>query len=312
MTGRQAGNERAALVSVIIPTYNRAALLVETVASVLAQTYAQWELVIVDDGSTDGTRAYLETLTDSRVRLIFREHCGNGAVLRNVGARAARGAYFAFLDHDDLWLPDKLARQVDDLRRHPECGWSYVADVYVDERGREMPELAGRWAPFGGWILEPVIDCRARIATSAVMIERRLFETVGGFKEDVWPCDDLDLWIRLAEASPAAVVATPLVKKRQHAAHYTSDRLDVLRDMNRIYDDFLSRTTSPRLRWVCRRQRARVAVGIIAACRAAGSYAEARRALALSFSRAAWHPAWWIAWLKTMLRPLRRGSTQPG
>jgi glycosyltransferase involved in cell wall biosynthesis len=300
------------LVSIITPTYNRQPYLREAVESVLAQSYGRWEMVIVDDGSTDGTRAYLETLADPRVRVVRRAHCGNAAVGRNVAARAAQGVYYAFLDHDDLWLPEKLAVQLEDLRRHPECGWSYVADVYVDEQAREMPSLAGRWAPYGGWILEPVLDCRARIATSAVMVEKRLFEAVGGFTEPAFPCEDLDLWIRLAEASPAAVVSLPLVKKRVHPRDHSTTHLAVQACMNRIYGDFLSRTDSARLRRRCRRQRARVNVNMVDACRWAGAHADAREALRVSFRYAGWSPAWWIALLKTLLRPVVRASAQPG
>jgi glycosyltransferase involved in cell wall biosynthesis len=92
------------LVSVVIPTFNRERYLRDAVASVLAQTYDRWELVIVDDGSTDGTRGYLETLGDGRIRPILGPRGGNPAAPRNLGARTARGAYLAFLDSDDLWL----------------------------------------------------------------------------------------------------------------------------------------------------------------------------------------------------------------
>ena len=108
------------LVSIILPTYNREVLLRRALESVLAQTYDLWELLVVDDGSTDGTRAYLQTLTDTRVRAILREHCGNAGAVRNAGCRTARGSYLAFLDSDDQWLPEKLALQIADLHAHPE------------------------------------------------------------------------------------------------------------------------------------------------------------------------------------------------
>src|SRR5262245_1051561 len=93
------------LISVVLPTYDRESYLREAVNSVVAQTYDDWEMVIVDDGSTDGTRAYLETLTDPRIRVVLREHCGNPALLRNLGVRISRAAYIAFLDSDDTWMP---------------------------------------------------------------------------------------------------------------------------------------------------------------------------------------------------------------
>src|SRR6266571_6783008 len=95
------------LISIIIPTFNREQYLREAVQSVLAQTYDRWELLIVDDGSTDGTRAYLDTLTDRRIRSVSRNHCGNAAQVRNVAIGTVSGSHIAFLDSDDLWEPEK-------------------------------------------------------------------------------------------------------------------------------------------------------------------------------------------------------------
>lgn len=292
------------LISVLIPTYNREIYLREAVASVWAQTYATWELLVVDDGSTDGTRGFLESLAVPRVRGVWRPHCGNAATLRNAGAELARGSYVAWLDSDDAWLPDKLARQVAELVAHPDCGWVYSDRLYVDGDGREIPWLNHRpWVPHGGWILEPVLDVRARIATSSVVVERSLLQAIGGFDETVWPCEDNDLWIRLAEASPAAVVAAPLIKKRIHGADRHADRLVVQSHMNRIYGGFVARAPSARLRRLGRRQRARVNLDIVGMCRRAGDYRAARRALWTAFSVAGWQLSWWAALAKTLIRP---------
>lgn len=297
------------LISIILPTYNREGYLREAVASVLAQTYDPWELLVVDDGSTDGTRAYLDTLVDPRVRCVLHDHCGNAALLRNVAARVVRGSYIAFLDSDDVWLPEKLAVQWEDLRAHPQCRWSYMGRVYIDEKGRE-PQWPGlrRWEPYAGWIVEQVIDTRALVAMSSVMVERGLFETMGGFDESVGRCEDYDLWIKFAEASPVTVVPTFPVQKRLHPEERSSPPLDVLSHMNRIYEGLLTRTTSPRVRRLCRRQRARVSTGIVAWCRALGSHADAWRALRVSLPHAWWYPGWWAAVLKTVLRPAIPGS----
>ena len=107
--------EREPLVSIVVPTYNRLAYLRQAVQSVFDQTYRQWELIVVDDGSTDGTAAYVASL-GGRVRALTLPRRGGAARARNAGVGAARGAYVAFLDSDDLWLPEKLAIQMAGLR----------------------------------------------------------------------------------------------------------------------------------------------------------------------------------------------------
>jgi glycosyltransferase involved in cell wall biosynthesis len=297
------------LISIIIPTYNRDAQLRDAVESVFAQTYRDWELLVIDDGSADGTRAYLDTLTDARVRPLLHDHCGNPALLRNVAARAAKGSYFAFLDSDDAWRPTKLTVQVEDLLAHPECGWSYTGYVHMDEQGRGDQWRSDRpWVPYAGWILDNVITVQAMIAMPTVMVERRLFEAIGGFDEAVHGCEDYDLAIRLAEASPATVVPTPLAKKRQHFEDRPTNQVELLKYMNRMYSGLLARTTSSRLRRMCRRQRTRFDLRFVDRFRGAGRYREARQALWISFPYAGWHPGWWIALLKTWFRPLIPGG----
>src|SRR6266487_2699709 len=107
-------SDRDPLVSVIIPTFNREAYLREAIESVFAQTYSNWELIVADDGSTDGTRAYLASVTDRRTHVIELEHCGTPARLRNTALARAQGTYVAFLDSDDLWAPEKLELQIND------------------------------------------------------------------------------------------------------------------------------------------------------------------------------------------------------
>ena len=293
------------VVSVIIPTYNREGYLPDALESVFAQTYDRWELLVVDDGSTDGTRAYLEALTDQRVRTFFRTHCGNLSILRNHAAREARGSYLAFVDSDDVWLPEKLALQVADLEAHRACGWSYGAYVHMDAEGRgdEWLNHDHPWAPHAGWILEKLIAEPALIAVPVVMVERRLFETVGGFDESLPRSEDQDLWLRLAETSAVSVIPKPLAKIRIHAEDRRVSTLDLLTYTSRIYSGVLARATSSRVRLLCQRQRARVTLDLLRKLRGAGRYREARRALRISFPYAGWHPGWWSALLKTWLRP---------
>jgi glycosyltransferase involved in cell wall biosynthesis len=138
------------LVSVILPTYNRAAFLREAIDSVLAQTWQRWELIVVDDGSTDGTRPYLATLADPRIHVLELAHDGNRARLRNRGMTRARGEYLAFLDSDDFWIPTKLERQVTDLiARHRR--WGYAHYRHVDDAGASLPiPRANEWTACDG------------------------------------------------------------------------------------------------------------------------------------------------------------------
>src|ERR1700733_11251308 len=103
------------VVSIILPTFNRQEYLVPAIESVLAQTFEQWELIIADDGSADATRRYLQSLADPRIEVMLLEHTGKPCVISNLAIRRARGQYIAFLDSDDLWLPEKLAAQLSSL-----------------------------------------------------------------------------------------------------------------------------------------------------------------------------------------------------
>jgi glycosyltransferase involved in cell wall biosynthesis len=294
------------LVSVVIPTHNRLNPLREAVESVFSQTYDRWELVIVDDGSTDGTRAYLETLRDPRVQVILRERCGNAAALRNAGIRAARGAFIAFLDSDDRWVPGKLARSVAEADAHPESGWVYTAFSYIDEAGSQRSPAAPA-AAHRGWILEPLLQGTAKVQTSTVMVRRSVLDAVGTFDEALVRCQDYDLWLRLATHSEAASVNAPLVGFRQHPGQRRESWLDILGFMNRIYAGAMARTSSAKIRRLCRRQRARVALDIVAKSRAAGRDRDARTGLRMSFPHAWWHYGWWSQFTRTMLRPFMPG-----
>jgi glycosyltransferase involved in cell wall biosynthesis len=111
--------DTAPSVSVVIPTYNCESYLRQAVQSVFDQTYTNWEAIVIDDGSTDGTASYLDSVAGDRVRVLNHAHCGNPARLRNVGIAAARGAHIAFLDSDDVWFPQKLKAQLEHLLAPP-------------------------------------------------------------------------------------------------------------------------------------------------------------------------------------------------
>jgi len=197
-------------VSVIIPTYNRAAWVKEAAASVLAQTYQDYELLVVDDGSTDAT---LETLVSlgRQVKVLRSARRRGVSAARNQGAAAARGDWLAFLDSDDLWLPEKLARQVDYLKSHPNLAICQTEEIWIRNGARVNPPKTHRKAA-GDIFLASLKRCM--VSPSAVMLHRRLFAALGGFDETLPAGEDYDLWLRTAWRQPVGLVLEPLVVKR--------------------------------------------------------------------------------------------------
>jgi len=195
-------------VSVIIPTYNRADLLPQAVESVLSQSYTDFELIVVDDGSTDSTQ---EVISEHRkLKYLFQENLGVSAA-RNQGIRMARGRYICFLDSDDLWLNDKLKEQIRLMRDHPEIRVSYTDEIWMREGKRVNP--GKRHRKYSGWILKRLLPL-CLISPSSVMIERGVFAEVGLFDESLPVCEDYDLWLRIGSRMPIYLVEEPLIVKR--------------------------------------------------------------------------------------------------
>jgi glycosyltransferase involved in cell wall biosynthesis len=202
-------NQLRPLVSVIIPTWNRGWALKEAVDSVLAQEDTRFELIVVDDGSTDGTPEILKTYGD-RITIIRQENRGVSAA-RNQGVRETAGDLIAFLDSDDLWLPGKLATQVAFLKDHPAALICQTEELWVRNGRRVNPK--NRHKKPSGEIFEPSLEL-CLVSPSAVMIRRRLFEEMGGFDESLPACEDYDLWLRIGCRYPVYLIDTPLIVKR--------------------------------------------------------------------------------------------------
>ncbi|HEX2080944.1 MAG TPA: glycosyltransferase family A protein, partial [Longimicrobium sp.] len=192
-------------VSAVIPTYNRLPLLLAAVESVRVQTFGEWELIVADDGSTDGSAEAVEALGDPRIRVLRLPRTGSPAVARNAAVRAARGEWVAFLDSDDRWLPRKLELQLSAVRRAG-ARWSYTALVLVDEEGGPLPFRAGGFRAISGHILPDLLAMRIGATMSTLMVSRALLEEVGGFDEALRMRADLDLAFRLAARAPVAAV----------------------------------------------------------------------------------------------------------
>lgn len=196
-------------ISVIIPTYNRWPMLRDAVASVFSQSYRDYELIVVDDGSEDASVQELSRY-GSALRLVSQPRRGVAAA-RNLGVRESRGAYLAFLDSDDLWHSEKLATQVEFMEAHPEARICQTEEIWIRNRVRVNPKKRHR-KPSGD-VFRPSLDL-CLVSPSAVMIARDLFEKMGGFDENFPVCEDYDLWLRISVDTPVPLLPQPLVVKR--------------------------------------------------------------------------------------------------
>jgi GT2 family glycosyltransferase len=208
------------LVSVVIPTFNRRRLVREAVASACAQHGAECEIVVVDDGSTDGTAAALQNEFGTRIRVLRTANRGVAAS-RNLGVAASRGGLIAFLDSDDLGLPGKLAAQIAFFAAHPEAEICQTEEIWIRNGVRVNPRAHHRKR--SGDIFEPSLRL-CLVSPSAVMLRRELFERVGGFDERLPVCEDYDLWLRIARDTPVWLIDRPLVIKRGGHADQLSRR----------------------------------------------------------------------------------------
>jgi glycosyltransferase involved in cell wall biosynthesis len=197
------------LVSVIIPTYNRAWVLREAIDSVLAQEFKDFELIVVDDGSTDNTGEILDSYEQDI--LVLRQSNKGVSAARNRGIAAAAGRLIAFLDSDDLWLPRKLSSQVDFFKSNPAAVINQTEEIWVRNGVRVNPKT--RHHKFSGMIFERSLAL-CLVSPSAVMIKKNLFSEVGVFDENLPACEDYDLWLRISCRYPVDLIETPLIMKR--------------------------------------------------------------------------------------------------
>jgi glycosyltransferase involved in cell wall biosynthesis len=200
---------RKPAVSVIIPTYNRGWVLREAVDSVLAQDFEDFELIVVDDGSTDNTRQILETYNDDII-VLFQENRGVSAA-RNQGIARSCAPLVAFLDSDDLWKPQKLRRQIDFFGANPEALICQTEEIWIRNGVRVNP--GKRHQKFSGMIFEPSLAL-CLVSPSAVMVRKKLFDIVGLFDERLPACEDYDLWLRVSCRYPVFLMDAPLAIKR--------------------------------------------------------------------------------------------------
>lgn len=192
----------------------------EAVESVLSQSFADFELIVVDDGSTDGTAGELARF-GSRVRILSKPRSGVSAA-RNAGVGCSDGRYIAFLDSDDIWRPGKLARQTAFMDEHPEAQICQTEELWIRNGVRVNPKAIHR-KPSGEIFLRSLDLCL--VSPSAVMMRRELFQRLGGFDEAFPVCEDYDLWLRIGVEQPIPLIAEALVIKRGGHADQLSHSL---------------------------------------------------------------------------------------
>jgi glycosyltransferase involved in cell wall biosynthesis len=211
-------------VSVIVPAHNAERYLRESLDSVLAQTFTDFELIVIDDGSTDRTAEILRSY-GNRIVCVHQEKRGPAAA-RNRGLQMARGSWIAFQDSDDIWLPQKLERQAGFARAHPQYGIVTTDILWFDETGVTRPSIRDRFPIENGWVMKKLL-LHNWISNSAVMARRECFERVGGFDEEpgVYGSDWMK-WVEIAQFYQVYFIEEVLVRFRRHAASFTQQNTE--------------------------------------------------------------------------------------
>jgi glycosyltransferase involved in cell wall biosynthesis len=210
------------LVSVIIATYNRAEFIGQAVESAVDQTYGKIEIIVIDDGSTDNTHEVLKKY-EGKIKYIYQKRAERSAA-RNRGFRHSRGDYIAFLDSDDVWLPEKIEKQVEVLNERQDVGLVYVDVQFIDASGQPFDGHV-RWDGRKRDVLYEDLMTNNIVTgtTSSAMIRRACLDKVGLFDESMNTCEDLDLFRRIALHYKFHNISSPLVKFRIHDANTQQD-----------------------------------------------------------------------------------------
>jgi glycosyltransferase involved in cell wall biosynthesis len=207
-----------ASVSVIIPTFNRASKVARAISSVLSQTISDYEIIVVDDGSTDGTSSGL-TSFGSHIRVITHPEQLGVSAARNTGLKSTTSPFIAFLDSDDYWLPEKLAVQLSFFLEHPEAVACQTQEKWI-RNGLPVNPKKKHLKPSGDIFSQSLKLCL--VSPSAVMLKRSLLEEVGLFDETFPCCEDYDLWLRVTSRHPVHLIDQTLVVKEGGAADQLS------------------------------------------------------------------------------------------
>ena len=220
------------LVSVIIPVYNGSNFLREAINSVVSQTYSNFEIIVVDDGSTDDSWKIIQSY-GNKIRGIHKDNGGVASAL-NCGIRTMNGSYFAWLSHDDLWLPDKIEKQIRFFEENPECQISYTDYYVIDLEGIITGTVVTPWYPRQRAKRE--LFQGGFINGSSIMIKKTCFDSVGLFSENLRYTQDTEMWIRMSRKFEIGHVPEILIKQRMHRDQGSRSNIPVfLSEINSMY-----------------------------------------------------------------------------
>lgn len=213
------------LVSIILPTYNRAGLIGETIQSVIDQSYPQWELIVIDDGSNDDSKERVARFNDTRIQYHFIEHTGILGKVRNAGMRLARGNYIAFLDSDDIWLPHKLEFQLSLLKKYPQASFVFGHGVQFGDGAIAPPLLENLFV--GNVFLPLLLEERFVFYVPTVLFKMQILEKEHEINENLRSGGDIDFFLRMAHHHAGIFSNEIVVRIRKHK-HSHTDGLELI------------------------------------------------------------------------------------
>ena len=210
-------------VSCIIPCYNSELFIKDTIDSVLSQTFENIEIIVINDGSTDKTQSILETYLPY-IDIISHDankNCGKSASL-NLGIKKSTGQFIAFLDHDDIWIPEKIEKQINIFKNFKNIVMIYTNGVWIDDKGNIGSLILPKFFREDNNPLSLLNDCYIKSASS-VIVKREMFDKVGFFDKNLVGCDDHDMWLKITEKFEIKYIKEPLYKYRYHKDQLSHD-----------------------------------------------------------------------------------------
>jgi glycosyltransferase involved in cell wall biosynthesis len=232
-------------IAVIIPAYNRASLIGESIESVLRQTFTDFEIIVVDDGSTDNTKEVVNSYHDPRIRYEYKTNGGVSAA-RNTGARMTTAAYLTFLDSDDVYLENALEKMVNILDSHPQVGFTY-GQAHIMKVGGEVYRVRKSFIHNHTVVIRPEDQIRELVFykpwnVSTFMVRHSCHDSIDGFNQDLWYGEDYHYFIRLAKRYSAAYIAEPVANVRYHGSQLQNEvkpgrELAFYRILSEVFED---------------------------------------------------------------------------
>lgn len=242
-------------ISVIIPAYNSANTILETIASVQQQTFTDFELIVINDGSTDNTLELLETIEDNRLK-IFSYTNGGLPVARNRGIAHSKGEFISFIDADDLWSKDKLELQSEALLRNPKAGVAYSWTMVIDEKGESF--FPGHLVSHQGDVSKQLLSNNFIASGSNVMLRRSVVESIGEFDPTLKSAEDWDYWLRIALRGNQFVVVPKAQIFYRQSSRAMSSKIEVMEKYNLMVIDRAYRIAPPELQYLKKESQAYV------------------------------------------------------